>query len=95
METEITNPRDFAKKLIDTYVLRGDSIESLKAGQQGWSWTGFSVAIGGCAWKDNKLIHKGKSDEIIVSRFEGEECCHIFKLKELFDEIKVGQLSLI
>lgn len=98
-----TNPREFAKYFIERYVKRGDSLESLVSGQGGYSYTGFSVNIGGYAvlthgsdditkWESIKI----NSDEIVVTEYNNEECFEKFKLADLFNEIRSGneQFSL-
>ena len=78
-------PRELAKHLIKSYVLRGDSLHSLQAGQQGSSCSEYSACIGG---------YGIKPDKIVVSRFEGKEMKELYSLKELYNEIKNERLQL-
>jgi len=101
---EIKTPRELAKHLIAPYVLRGDTPESILDGMGGMSSTEYSVNLGNYLvlthgsnnmknWRSIKL----KREEIGVSKFEGRECCYIFKFWELHREIREGvkQLALL
>lgn len=88
------NAKDAALDLIKHYVLRGDSLESLRRSWMGAHNDKYSAAIHGSVWKGDKLVHQGKSNEIVVSRLGDKECCFVFKLDKLYDEIKSGQLKL-
>lgn len=88
-------PRQLALHLIKVYVERGDSFESLRSSYLGESCTEYSVAIGGSAWQREKLLYIGKGDEIVVSRVDSKDVCYVFKLRELFNEIKSGQQNLL
>jgi len=81
----MTSPRDLAKDLIRVYVLRGDTLHSLQAGQQGASCSEYSAHIGG---------YGIKPDRIVVSRFQGQEMKELYSLKELYNEIKNERLQL-
>jgi hypothetical protein len=76
------SPKDLAISLIKDYVLRGDSLDSLRRSYMGMGWTGYNVGI-------------ANGGKIIVSEIEGKECNYIFDLKTLFDEIKSGQMKLL
>lgn len=79
----IVTARDAAKDLVRAYVLRGDSIESLKAGMLG-SWNDeYHAQIGG--YVNGK---KNRADQIAVLELNGKKVSEIFSLKELYDEIK-------
>lgn len=70
--------RDAAIDLIKGYVSRGDTLEQLKASQMGFGDADESACIGGyCQGK------KFSTDFIIVSKFQGQEICEVFKLKEI------------
>ena len=89
------NPKDAAIDLIKHYVLRSDSLESLRKSYMG-SYNGrYNAAIHGNVWKDDELIYQGKSNEIVVSKLGGEECCFVFKLDKLYNEIKSGLMELV
>ena len=85
---EIKTARDAAIDLIRAYVERGDTIESLKAGQQGTFGEEYSAQIGG--YVNGKNVGNNK---ILVSKLHGKELAkpEIFSLKELYDEIKKGK----
>lgn len=86
----ILNPREAAKDLIRVYVERGDSLDSLRAGQLGYCGGDYSASIGGYAGELPDLV-RVKSDKIAVSKINGQIINpQIFSLKELFDEIKSG-----
>ena len=88
-------PKEIAINLIKYYVLRGDGLESLRSSYMGEGCSEYDVAIHGNAWEGDKLVHQGTSDEIVVSKINGKDCCYIFKLKQLYDEIISGQMKLI
>ena len=76
-------PKSVAVDLIQFYVKRGDSLDSLKKGQMGSGNSDESACIGEyCQGK------KFSTDFIIVSKFNGIEICEVFKLKSIYDEIK-------
>ena len=87
-----------AKDLIEYYVLRGDTLESLRAGRQGSYSKESAACIGG--YIENKKINP---DKIIVSRINGKDIApEIFSLKKLFNDIleekikkQFGQQKLI
>lgn len=88
--------KDIAVNLIKYYVLRGDTIEDLRKSYMGQGCSEYNVAIHGNAWNDkDELIHEGKSNDIVVSKINGKNCCYVFRLDELYNEIKSGQMSLI
>jgi len=77
--------KSVAVELIEYYVKRGDPLEWLKQGQMGAGDSGESSSIGGyCQGK------KFSSDFIIVSKFNGQEICEVFKLKEIYEGIKAN-----
>lgn len=78
----IETAKDAAKDLIRDYVLRGDSLESLKSGQGG-SFNGrYNAQIGG--YQDGINIGANK---IQVSKLNGKDVSEVFSLKKLFDEV--------
>jgi len=90
------NAKDAAINLIKHYVLRGDGLQSLRLSRMGSHNDEYSASIAGNAWdKNDKLIHKGTIDEVVVTRLGKEKCCHVFKLKKIYDEIISGQMKLI
>jgi len=76
--------KDAAKNLIRVYVVRGDSIESLKAGQGGCACDEFRGSIGG--YVNGKRI---STDNIIIDRVGKEDLTppHIYNLKAIYEEI--------
>jgi len=74
-----------AKHLIEQYVIRGDSVESLKAGQMGaCSPNSYWVSIGG--YLNGKRY---STDKIIVERdMKGVEVERVFDLRKIYNEIK-------
>ena len=87
---DILNPREAAIDLIRVYVERGNSLDSLRAGQLGCCGEDYSACIGGYAGELPDLV-KVKSDKIAVSKIKGQIIePQIFSLKELFDELKSG-----
>jgi hypothetical protein len=86
------NPKEVAVNLIKVYVERGDSIKGLKSGLMGSFSSDSRSSISG--WKEGKHY---SSDYILVERVNGEECFEVFKLKELYEEIKnpSRQVSLL
>ncbi len=86
MEREIKTPKEAARELIKFYVLRGDSLESLKRGQLGhYSSDSYNAQIGGYA--NEKRV---STDKIIVKKIKDKELKphEIFSLKAIFEEIK-------
>lgn len=79
----INSPRDLAKHLIRSYVLRGDSLDSLKSSSLGSMNDKGYAHIGG--YQNGKNIGAGK---IGVDTFNNREVNQVFNLKELYDEIK-------
>lgn len=80
-----------ATNLIKSYVLRGDSYDSLKGSHLGSYSGGIAVHIGG--YIDGKKIG---NDKIIVTETirGGREVHNIFSLQQIYDEIKSNQLKL-
>jgi hypothetical protein len=74
-----------AKKLIEVYVLRGDSIKSLKSGMMGAvSPNSYWVSISG--FLDGKRYG---SDKIIVERdMKGKKVNRVFDLEKVYKDIK-------
>jgi len=88
--SEIINPKQAAMELVESYVMRGDSLQSLRSGQQGCSCEEFRAMIGG--YLNGK---KYGTDKIIVREINGRECEEVFSLSEIFYFIKGGQQNLI
>jgi len=88
------NAKEAAIDLIKYYVLRGDSYDSLRLSHMGSSGDGYSACIGGYVWKGDKMVYKGKNEEVIVTKLNKKECCFVFKLKKLYDEILSRQINL-
>lgn len=77
--------RRLAIKLIQPYVLRGDTIEDLRQGQMGQGDMDYMVAIGG--YRGKKYI---SPDWIVVSRLNGRPYFAKFKLTDIIKSIKRG-----
>ena len=77
--------RELAVYLIKYEVLRGDTIEQLKAGQQGYAGKDGWVSIGG--YHDGNKI---STDFILVEELDGKKCFYTFKLKDIYNSIKAG-----
>lgn len=85
--------KDVAINLIEAYVKRGDSIESLRSGQQGMGGGIGSASISGYIG-DKKY----NSHFIVVSRIgdykDGTPVEAVFKLEDLYNEIKDDRKQL-
>jgi len=88
-ELNSKNPRDYARDLIEVYVLRGESLEQLRRGQMGYANSEYWASIGG--YMNGK---KYTTDKIIVSKINGEDCEYVFDLKDIYNEIKSGTQEL-
>jgi hypothetical protein len=85
--------REAAKHLIQKYVERGDSIESLRSSYMGsCAPHSYDVSIGGYMPVGGKRY---SCDWILVYRdMSGKEVNQSFKLREIYDECKSGQATL-
>jgi hypothetical protein len=85
LEEDYIAARDAAIGMIKPYVLRGDTIESLKAGQQSHAGKDFWAKIGG--FVDGKKVPPSK---IIVTHLDGKELDNpvILDLQKLMDVVK-------
>ena len=81
----LNTPEDAAKDMIRSYVLRGDSLKSIKDGQMGQAGGEYDAGIGG--YVNGKPIG---SDKIAVTKFNGETLKEpaIFSLSKLYEGIK-------
>lgn len=75
-------PRNVAKRLIYVYVLRGDTLSSLKSSMMGSGSKEHSSSIGG--YLNGKNIG---TDKIIVQDINNKVINEIFSLKEIYNEI--------
>lgn len=82
-EGRVVTPKDAAIKLIEAYVLRGDSLQSLKNGNGGTSNSEFSAQIGGYSRNGKNY----SADNILVEKINGKEVNEVFSLKKIYDEI--------
>lgn len=73
-----------AVRLIKAYVLRGDSIDSLKRGQGGMGVKEGSASISG--YLDGKRY---STDKIVVELKDGTR--EVFDLKKVYNDIKESQ----
>lgn len=76
-----------AHKLIRAYVNRGDTVQQLKAGQEGVSSNGISADIGGF------LDGKSNSNNIIVKLDDGR--IYKYSLKAIYDSVKSETKTII
>jgi len=83
--------REAAKKLIRSYVLRGDTLESLAAGMLGSFGGEYDAQIGGYIFnnfqKPGQVSKKLGRYQIGVSEVNGVECIEIFSLREIYNEV--------
>lgn len=92
-------PRDMArahaKEMIRVYVDRGDSLEFLEQSPMGVADNPLHGGVGSLGPTGPCGSKRGK-DSILITRVYGEDCCHEFSLRELYDELRTGveQLSL-
>ena len=88
--------REAAKHLIRTYVERGDSLESLRAGYLGASMPqGYHASISGYL-PDGDGWKRWSTDWITVRRdMDGREVNQAFRLQEIYNELKQGQQTLL
>lgn len=80
--------RDIAKWLIRPYVERGDSLQSLVDGGMGRYSQGNAAQIGGLLLTAGAPVKKVSTRQIGVSRVDGVECCAVFDLETLYQEIQ-------
>lgn len=82
---------DVAVTLIEPYVLRGDTIQSLKSGGQTAACGSWGAQIGGYL-HNGPLAHKKHftPDYILVHRVNDIECAEVFRLKNVYDHISRG-----
>jgi len=89
--------RIIAKKMIEPYVERGDSLESLEASKMGMSSDGYDVSIGGYCHTDfgtdDAKTHKLRKGEIGVVLDDSR--LYKFKLKDLFMELTTGKVQMV
>lgn len=81
-------PKEVAINLIRTYVERGDDLKSLTSGQMGKFGYNYSAQIGG--YINGK---KYANDKILVLKIKQKEINEVFSLKEIFNEIKSGNIQ--
>lgn len=85
------DPKQIAIDFIKPYILRGDSVESIMAGQGSSSGGDYDVQLGGYVWNKDitMLLYKGKRHEVIVTEIDGKECLYIFNIHKLAQEIRM------
>lgn len=88
-DLEPLDARGAAKDMIRAYVERGDSLQSLKDGGLGRSSDEYDAGIGG--YIQGKRIG---NDRIIVSKLNGETINQVFKLSDIYNEIKAEKLPI-
>ncbi len=84
-QVEEITPEVAARKLIENYVTRGDSFQSIKSGSIGTYTDDFHASVGG--YVNGKNVG---NDKIIVYKVNGKELetPAIISLKDMFDKIK-------
>ncbi len=75
--------RALVKRFIYRYVERGDSFESLKASHMGMGCRKERVQIGG--WMNGKSY---STDFVLVQKVDGREANLVFKLRDIFREVR-------
>jgi hypothetical protein len=88
--------RACAKDMIRYYVCRGDLVEDLAHGHMGSCSNRYHAQIGG-------LVHLPEATKprdigcwkLAVTRVEEQDCCEIFKLRELYDEVLAERIAII
>jgi len=85
-------PLELAKDLIRIDVLRKETIQQIRSGQQGSGGPGYYMSVGGCM-NDKKI----PTDKIIVIEAQGKEVNKIFSLREIYNliEKELNQPSLL
>ncbi len=76
--------KEVAKDLIRVYVERGDTLKQIADGLLGVYCEDYSAHIGG--YSKGKTISKY---QLCVARIGKEEIFEVFKLEEIFNEIKL------
>jgi hypothetical protein len=80
-------PRDLAKLLIRDTIAYGATLKYLAEAQTGMAWKGHSVAIAG-SYRENGRWIDVDCWHIAVDQFAGQECAHIFRLRDIYREIE-------
>ncbi len=85
--------RHLAKEFIRPYVERGDTYESLVYGCMGEYSDRGRMRIGSFGFVDCRAKRSG---DLTIGRVGDVDCCFVFSLRLLYDEIRAGreQLSL-
>lgn len=91
--------RQFALRCIAPYVLRGDSLSSLRDSWFGYSGSEGRMQIGGYVQKTKRVPGRLTIERVAVllttrklavTRLDGEECLHVFELETLYRELRHG-----
>ena len=98
MEKQPTNheytARDAAKDFIRPYVLRGDSVESLRRGAMGHWGQDYRASIGGTIVREypggGMRVRGIGTDKVLVHEVAGQPVVPpaIYTLSELYDEVR-------
>jgi hypothetical protein len=83
----VQTARELAKQLLEPYVKRGDSLESITDGHMGWGSRDIEAGIGMTIWKNGKR-RKYSRFHLVVTRVNGQECLHVFSIPEIIEELK-------
>lgn len=85
----LATARDCAKDLIRFYVRRGDAIDDLAHGHMGSSNNAYRANIGGLVRQPGAAKARDIGCwKLAVTRIGQQECCEIFDLRDLYQEIQ-------
>lgn len=88
---------EFCVEHLRSQVIRGDTEQEITLGQGGFYGGTDKVSIGGYvwageeAWNPANLSHKLtklEAGEMVVEAIEGVQCCEIFTVKEVVEDIE-------
>lgn len=80
-------PREMAKLLISFAIGKHQCVEDLARGGRGIGWYGYNASIGGFIKRPGMAPKWSGCWQIVVTEFQGDECCHVFGLREIYDEV--------
>ena len=73
-------------------VIRGDSVEQIAKGMAGMACSSDWVQVGGyiapVGWRYPKKMNKLPPNSIGVEKVNGVECCEVFSIQEVKEEIE-------
>jgi len=93
MTEPIETAFDAAVDLIRVYVLRGDTISSLRSGAMGSYSEEYEAQIGGYLWT-GPLAHKKRfgPDKVLVHRIGRRDCGQVVSLRQAYEFVKKGEV---